>query len=928
MKLPEITQIAFEGSAQGSPFQPVEIPDPNPRLQANLSTIAQSFSNIQTSGVQQYKAQELQAKQMEQLYEFAPKAIQSIYEVQDLARESTAKAVAAEVLLTKTPEELKQMLSDEAERRGLMSSQEEQNLESEAASTARDMSKEPGNSQMVDFLLKFKGKQRKHVQIGLAKLLGTALPEWVREQRKSNSGMIYLPGLDTSVRINDPNLPPSTAEMVRNQLLKSTMGIDDIAGNDSMDLGILAEHGMPLIQNNMLQIKQREDREWRSTSGHNNRMMLLRQQRETMQTEMTPEERGQAFSNFITAMAATYPISGEDRGIGEAVALSEYEKSIDDAVLAGETFNVESYGEIIVGPKGEKLKDYNAGHFNRVKASVITKETQAFTNKLASRQASVKNQVLSYIQHIKENEGEITFEQGAAQVKFLSEQAAAAGLSPAQAGIDQIQGQLLMYGEGSSERQAKIASAQADAMSGTLSLSHPLFADAVGRTHPLYEVAKRNDANNLTEEHKSYKDVITDIVSANLGSAKNLYGELKGVGGQIVNDIYAKDLSNFNRDLEAAGTPEERRLVLANWTKRKTEELNKAFAAKSGHLLELDVNKRPFRWYNQAAAAGTKTEQMTNQLAHIVDVAKTGGNVYSELHNNPSSLIARDRALTDMGKLLSGQPIGDFYSVAAQQINAAAGKEIIKSPMDLLAAVYRSYEPNSFDAKQIEQAVQRRNELPAAQKTFFDRHLSGQYVNPNAAILSSGTQTRAGFEGRVMPVAGVTNSIPHPLNSQPGYTLPNITPLAGQTKAQLTGLPADAYKWLAYGASGEAGPGDDIYGVAASIINRFAEGRGSIQAIVTNPSQYEAVKKGTARFRPDIEAQYASPEGQAKLVEALMRLQGRTDFKGRSMYKNAGRSDVLFDERGNFYHHPEERGKGDVYSGPPKNAWRRFVTGI
>lgn len=80
----------------------------------------------------------------------------------------------------------------------------------------------------------------------------------------------------------------------------------------------------------------------------------------------------------------------------------------------------------------------------------------------------------------------------------------------------------------------------------------------------LYEVAKRNDANNLTEEHKSYKDVITDIVSANLGSAKNLYGELNGVGGQIVNDIYARDLSNFNRDLEAAATPEERRQVLAS----------------------------------------------------------------------------------------------------------------------------------------------------------------------------------------------------------------------------------------------------------------------------------------------------------------------------------------------------------------------------
>lgn len=41
---------------------------------------------------------------MEQLYEFAPKAIQGIYEVQDLARESTAKAVAAEVLLNTSPE--------------------------------------------------------------------------------------------------------------------------------------------------------------------------------------------------------------------------------------------------------------------------------------------------------------------------------------------------------------------------------------------------------------------------------------------------------------------------------------------------------------------------------------------------------------------------------------------------------------------------------------------------------------------------------------------------------------------------------------------------------------------------------------------------------------------------------------------------------
>lgn len=108
---------------------------------------------------------------------------------------------------------------------------------------------------------------------------------------KSNSAMMYIPELNASVRINDQTLPPSTAEMVR-QLIRSTMGIDDISGNDSIDLGILAEYGMPLIQNNMLQIRQREERTWRSTTGHNQRMTQIRKFRDILGQEMTPEQRG------------------------------------------------------------------------------------------------------------------------------------------------------------------------------------------------------------------------------------------------------------------------------------------------------------------------------------------------------------------------------------------------------------------------------------------------------------------------------------------------------------------------------------------------------------------------------------------------------------------------------------------------------------
>src|SRR6056300_626582 len=217
MKLPEITQIAFEGSAQASPFQPVQIPDPNPRLQANLATIAQSFSNIQTSGVQQYKRQEMQAKQMEQLYEFAPKAIGSIYKIQDDIREASAKAFSAQALLNADPVQLKEALSAQAERNRELTPEQQRERDALIAKEGRDISKEPGNSELASLFVGAVGKRKKHIDIGLAKLMGTVLPEWVQEQRKSNSGQMFLPQLGVSVTINDPNLPPTTAEMVRQQ---------------------------------------------------------------------------------------------------------------------------------------------------------------------------------------------------------------------------------------------------------------------------------------------------------------------------------------------------------------------------------------------------------------------------------------------------------------------------------------------------------------------------------------------------------------------------------------------------------------------------------------------------------------------------------------------------------------------------------------
>ena len=155
--------------------------------------------------------------------------------------------------------------------------------------------------------------------------------------------------------------------------------------------------------------------------------------------------------------------------------------------------------------------------------------------------------------------------------------------------------------------------------------------------------------------------------------------------------------------------------------------------------------------------------------------------------------------------------------------------------------------------------------------------------------------------------------------------------LGGDKKSQsgaLKGLSESDYKDLAFIVSGEAQRGtDDEYGVAANVLNRLADPRypDSIKAVGAEPGQYEAVFTGKAYDDPELAIKLASPAGQAGIVSALERLQGRTDFKGTSQYKNMGKGDVKFSSRGNFYHYAEQVGKSDPPPTQIPTHWKKFV---
>ena len=142
---------------------------------------------------------------------------------------------------------------------------------------------------------------------------------------------------------------------------------------------------------------------------------------------------------------------------------------------------------------------------------------------------------------------------------------------------------------------------------------------------------------------------------------------------------------------------------------------------------------------------------------------------------------------------------------------------------------------------------------------------------------------------------------------------PGSTGLNVQGGGGRVNLTDEQYKYLAYAISGEAGPGDDQYAVAASILNRVAEGRGTVEQVVKAPGQYEAYEDGKMKYSPEIEARLKSPEGQAKLVAALESLQGRTDFKGQSQLQNRVASeDPMYDSKGNFFHYSYQTGPNSV----------------
>jgi regulator of replication initiation timing len=176
---------------------------------------------------------------------------------------------------------------------------------------------------------------------------------------------------------------------------------------------------------------------------------------------------------------------------------------------------------------------------------------------------------------------------------------------------------------------------------------------------------------------------------------------------------------------------------------------------------------------------------------------------------------------------------------------------------------------------------------------------------------------RQTYEGRSTGSTGSTGST---------ETNQNVTTL-GSGNTQLKNFTDQDFSDLAFIVSHEALRGtDDEYGVAAAVLNRVTDPRfpNTIMGVGTATGQFEAVFSGKAYRDENLAKKLKNNQG--KIVEALKKLNGRTDFKAvSSMGKYKGDTDIMFADNGNFYHYAEQVGKYDPIPSNIPQHWKKLI---
>ena len=289
------------------------------------------------------------------------------------------------------------------------------------------------------------------------------------------------------------------------------------------------------------------------------------------------------------------------------------------------------------------------------------------------------------------------------------------------------------------------------------------------------------------------------------------------------------------------------------------------------------------------------------------------------------------RIIRSIRNFLNSDFVKTIKNIFSLVLNAATGlydiaTTITQSAMDTFERTKKDIETQMKNVGGV---------LSSIQKFFFGEDSSDDEAEENVSrsTVTPPSQNRASISLidsllGMSPAYAAPLTPPPPVNGKSRFNLPNFFGLGkgkGSSSAEL-GLTDQDFSDLAYIVSYEAIRNtDDEYGVAAAVLNRVADPRypDTIMGVGTAPGQFEAVSKGLAYRDPELAQKLK--DNQNKIIQAMRRLGGRTDFKGQTMLKFKGSSDIMFHPKGNFYHYPEQIRKSDpIPQNIPEYYKKRF----
>ena len=889
MKLPEISQVQFQASAQSKAFDPLKLPDPNPQLAQNLSIIQQSFKNL--SGSYQPDPSFL-----EQFAELVPKAVGTAIELQktDVA-----------IQLARSKDRYFQMLRDglvvdDGEQMAIEQVEKQRDgiVDSATAEVAKT-----GNYDVVRGFLNFSNHGQLDLQKRLAGHMFTNVyPDWMNTQLEINESEIMVEdenGELVEVKINQQGLPDYQHKQVMSHLRTAFMGHEHLADTDPS----LLHKEMEAAFKTDAAISRKYSRTTRAEDG--------RVRFNAAYTGMFRDFANgdmQSLARTMVKAASMYDSDGVTLTNTPKEFYARLIKNVGTAAENGAEFPIGEFIEKAQFEDGQTFMQRAPLQARLLMRTYRDKRRTYLANKLKADTQDVKFGITEAYQRLSEEGAPVS---DYVALKTTTRQRGA------ELGIDVsdmlkvIDQQIRVGSYGADElnqlrEQAEIALATGNASQTADYYTHPV----VGLEYrtKVDEAVKRIE----TPEYKiNSKEISTTIGGATKGTMVDPLGNLKGQAVQV-NAHYQRIFDDKYAELleQNAQLPEDRKTerltpkaiadqardaAMSQWQKDSKDETHKYY-----------VNPKNGNFDNFPVPAVDAVEVATNNTVRALTTeAKTQRGILAQIAAEPSRIMLREGVRQTIENFSTTGQVDPHFITLQKKINETVGKRVIQNPMELAIAAAQGYgdlKPN--------ETVQSPAFLQRAGTTSQKRQWMADLVG-----LKGNLYTQPAKYG---PVAQMP--------TRPG--MPNVAPVfQGETPEGLTGLSANDYRELGFIVSAEAGPGDDKYAVAASVINRLAAGGfgDSIPEIGRRPGQYEAVYTGKAYYSDELTQDLASPEGQKKIAQMLMLLDGRTDFKGQSQLGNRDPdNDPMVDPLGNFFHYAGQTGMGP-YTGTVNRNYRRFL---